>query len=50
MLTNKNNILLIQNDTLVHTINLMDHDELFSIRATKKGFCVGGSNKSLSIY
>ena len=28
----------------------MDHDELFSIKATKKGFCVGGNNRSLSIY
>lgn len=50
VLTNKNAILLIQNDTLTHTISLSDHDELFSIRATKKGFCVGGSSRSLSIY
>ncbi len=50
VLTNKNTILLIQNDTLTHTIPLMDHDELFSIKATKKGFCVGGNNRSLSIY
>lgn len=35
---------------MIHTINLGDHDELFSIRATKKGFCVGGNNRALSIY
>lgn len=50
VLTNRNNILLIQNDSLIHTINLYEVDELFSIRATRKGFCVGGSNRTLLIY
>ena len=50
VLTNKNNVLLIQNDSLIHTINLYEVDELFSIRATRKGFCVGGNNRTLLIY
>lgn len=50
VLTNRNNILLIQNDTLIHTLNLPEIDELFSIRATRKGFCVGGNNRALLIY
>lgn len=50
VLTNKNKILIIQNDTLVHTLFLTEKEEFFSVAATKKGFCVGGSNKCLSIY
>jgi hypothetical protein len=34
----------------VATIELNEKEELFSIRALKKGFCVGGGNKVLSIY
>ncbi len=50
VLTSKNKVLIIQNDTLVHTIVLAEKEELFSIVATRKGFCTGGSGKSLSIY
>lgn len=50
VLTNKNKLLVIQNDTLVHTLFLTERDEFFSVVATKKGFCLGGANKCLSIY
>lgn len=50
VLTSKNKILLIQNDSLVHTLQLTEKEELYSVVATKKGFCVGGSNKCLSLY
>jgi hypothetical protein len=50
VLTNKNTILVIQNDALIHTIALTEINELYAIRATKRGFCVGGNNRSLSIY
>lgn len=50
VLTNKNKVLVIQGDTLVSTIELTEKEELFSIKALKKGFCVGGGNKILSIY
>jgi hypothetical protein len=50
VLTNKNKLLIIQNDTLVHTLFLMEKEELYSVVAIKKGFCVGGANKCLSIY
>lgn len=50
VLTSKNKVLIIQNDTLVHSIVLAEKEELFSIVATRKGFCTGGSGKNLSIY
>jgi len=50
VLTSKNKILLIQNDSLVQTLQLAEKEELYSVVATKKGFCVGGSNKCLSLY
>ena len=50
MLTNKNKVLVIQGDVLVSTVELTEKEELFSIKALKKGFCVGGGNKILSIY
>lgn len=49
-MTDKNKVLVIQGDTLVSTINLTEKEDLFSIKALKKGFCVGGTNKILSIY
>lgn len=50
VLTSRNTILLIQNDTLIHTLSLPEHEELYAIKSTKRGFCVGGTNKALSIY
>jgi hypothetical protein len=50
VLTSKNRVLIIQNDTLVSTLMLSEREELFSIVATRKGFCTGGGGKCLSIY
>ncbi len=50
VLTNKNKVLLIQNDTLIQTLFLTDKEELYSVVATRRGFCVGGANKCLSLY
>ena len=35
---------------MVHTIFLAEKEEFYSVVAIKKGFCVGGANKCLSIY
>lgn len=50
VLANKNKILIIQDNNLVSTIELTEKEEFYSIKALKKGFCVGGVNKILSIY
>jgi hypothetical protein len=50
VLTSKNRVLIIQNDTLVNTLLLTEKEELYSIVATRKGFCAGGGGKCLSIY
>jgi hypothetical protein len=50
VLTSRNKVLVIQGDSLVSSIELSGKEELFSIKALRKGFCVGGGNKILSIY